>query len=122
MKIMTGIDLHSNNALCGLMDENGQRLVHKKLPCDLASILQLLLVPQRTSLILSFKSLNERTLGQSVALSRVKAMKAEEARALFTDPADQLVSGMEIELISQLNQAINKIEAHVLSVAGRWST
>ena len=42
MKIMTGIDLHSNNALCGLMDESGRRLVHRKLPCDLSSILQLL--------------------------------------------------------------------------------
>ena len=42
MKIMVGIDLHSNNALCGLMDESGRRLVHKKLPCDLAAILQLL--------------------------------------------------------------------------------
>ena len=34
MKIMVGIDLHSNNALCGLMDESGRRLVHQKLPCD----------------------------------------------------------------------------------------
>jgi hypothetical protein len=42
MKIMVGIDLHSNNALCGLMDESGRRLVHKQLPCDLATILQLL--------------------------------------------------------------------------------
>ena len=42
MKIMVGIDLHSNNALCGLMDENGQRLLHKKLPCDLDAILKLL--------------------------------------------------------------------------------
>ena len=42
MKIMVGIDLHSNNALCGLMDESGQRLVHKKLPCELPPILQLL--------------------------------------------------------------------------------
>ncbi len=42
MKIMVGIDLHSNNALCGLMDESGRRLLHKKLPCDLATILQLL--------------------------------------------------------------------------------
>jgi len=42
MKIMVGIDLHSNNALCGLMDESGLRLVHQKLPCDLATILQLL--------------------------------------------------------------------------------
>ncbi|MCU0782673.1 MAG: hypothetical protein MUF81_01225 [Verrucomicrobia bacterium] len=42
MKIMTGIDPHSNNALCGLMAESSQRLVHKQLPCDLPAILQLL--------------------------------------------------------------------------------
>jgi transposase len=42
MKIMVGIDLHSNNALCGLMDESGRRLIHKQLPCDLAAILQML--------------------------------------------------------------------------------
>ena len=211
MKIMTGIDLHSNNALCGLMDESGQRLVHKQLPCDLPAILQLLdpykeriatvaiestynwywladglrdhgyqvvlanptrmkpydglkhtddvsdaffltellrlnilptghlydrrtrpvrdllrrrllLVHQRTSLILSFKSLNERTLGQRVALARVKALKPDEARARFTAPADQLLSATEIELMGHLTQAINQIEAHVLSVAGKWST
>ena len=211
MKIMTGIDLHSNNALCGLMDESGQRLVHKKLPCELPAILQLLapykerihavavestynwywladglqdhgyrvvlanparmqpydglkhtddvsdaffltelmrlnilptghlydrktrsvrdllrrrllLVHQRTSLILSFKSLNERTLGQRVPLTRVKAMKPEEARARFTDPADQLLSGTEIELMGHLQKAITQIEQHVLSGAGKWDT
>lgn len=42
MKIMVGIDLHSNNVLCGLMDESGRRLLHRKLPCDLAPILSLL--------------------------------------------------------------------------------
>lgn len=198
MKIMTGIDLHSNNALYGLMDESGRRLVHKRLPCDLPAILQLLapykeristvaiestynwywladglrdhgyqvvlanpagmkpydglkhtddvsdaffltellrlnilptghlydrktrpvrdllrrrllLVRQRTTLILSFKSLSERTLGQRVPLARVKAMKAAEARALFTDPADQLLSGTEIELVGQLTQAIGNV-------------
>ena len=35
MKIMVGIDRHSNNALCGLVDETGRRLGHKQLPCDL---------------------------------------------------------------------------------------
>jgi transposase len=209
MKIMTGIDLHSNNALCGLMDENGRRLVHKRLPCDLSAILQLLapyqeriatvaiestynwywladglrdhgyhvvlanparmkpydglkhtddvsdaffltellrlnilptghlydrqtrpvrdllrrrllLVRQRTTLILSFKSLNERTLGQRVPLAQVKAMSVAAARARFTDPADQLLSGTEIGLIGQFNRAIQRIEARVLSVAGKW--
>ena len=42
MKIMTGIDLHSHNALCGLMDESGRRVLHKKLPCELPAILQVL--------------------------------------------------------------------------------
>jgi len=211
MKIMTGIDLHSNNALCGLMDESGRRLVHKKLPCDLPSILQLLkpykkriasvaiestynwywladglqdhgypvvlanparmkpydglkhtddvsdaffltdllrlgilptghlyerktrpvrdllrrrmlLVHQRTSLILSFKSLNERTLGQRVPLARVKSMSVEEARARFTQPADQLLSGQQIQLMGHLQRAITEIEEHVLGVAGPWTT
>lgn len=78
---------------------------------------RLLLVRQRTSLILSFKSLNERTLGQRVPLSRVKAMSAKEARARFTEPADQLLGGQQIELMGQLQQAITKIEQHVLGVA-----
>jgi len=209
MKIMVGIDLHSNNALCGLMDENGRRLVHQKLPCDLAAILQLLepykdriatiavestfnwywlvdglqdhgyhvvlanparmqpysgmkytddvsdayflaellrlnllptghlydrktrpvrdllrrrllLVRQRTTLILSFKSLNERTLGQRVPLTRVKAMQAEEAQARFTDPADQLLSGQQIILMGHLTDSIMKLEQHILGVVGKW--
>ena len=211
MKIMVGIDLHSNNALCGLMDESGRRLVHQKLPCDMASILQmlkpykeriatvaiestfnwywlvdglqdhgyqvvlanparmkpysgkkhtddvsdayflaellrlnilptghlydrqtrpvrdllrrrLLLVHQRTTLILSFKSLHERTLGQRVPLARVKAMKPEEAQAHFTDPADQLLSGEQITLMGQLSDSIKKLEGHILNLVGKWPT
>jgi transposase len=206
MKIMVGIDLHSNNALCGLMDENGRRLLHKQLPCDLESILQLLkpykkridtiavestynwywlvdglqdhgyhvvlanpaamqpysgkkhtddisdafflaellrlnllptghiydrklrpvrdllrrrllLVRQRTTLILSFKSLNERTLGERVPLARVKAMSPEDAQARFTAPADQLLAGEQITLMDHQTDAITKIEQHILKVA-----
>jgi transposase len=206
MKIMVGIDLHSNNALCGFMDENGRRLLHKQLPCDLASILQLLkpykkridtiavestfnwywlvdglqdhgyhvvlanpaamqpysgkkhtddvsdafflaellrlkllptghiydrqlrpvrdllrrrllLVRQRTTLILSFKSLNERTLGERVPLARVKAMSPADAQARFTAPADQLLAGEQITLMDHQTAAITKIEQHILKVA-----
>jgi transposase len=206
MKIMVGIDLHSNNALCGLMDENGRRLLHKQLPCDLESILQLLkpykkridtiavestynwywlvdglqdhgyhvvlanpaamqpysgkkhtddvsdafflaellrlnllptghiydrklrpvrdllrrrllLVRPRTTLILSFKSLNERTLGERVPLARVKAMSPEDAQARFTAPADQLLAGEQITLMDHQTDAITKIEQHILKVA-----
>jgi transposase len=209
MKIMVGIDLHSNNALCGLMDESGQRLVHKKLPCELSAILQLLdpykdriatvaiestfnwywlvdglqdhgyyvvlanpaamqpyhgkkhtddvsdayflaellrlnllptghiadrkirpvrdllrrrllLVRQRTTLILSFKSLTERTLGQRVPLARVKAMKPAAAQARFTAAADQLLSGEQITLLGHLTDSITKLEQHILGVAGKW--
>ena len=209
MKIMVGIDLHSNSALCGLMDESGQRLLHKKLPCDLSAILELLapykeriatlavestfnwywlvdglqdhgyhvvlanpagmqpysgkkhtddvsdayflaellrldllptghiydrktrpvrdllrrrllLVRQRTTLILSFKSLNERTLGQRVALARVKTMKPAEAQARFTEPADQLLSAQQITLMGHLTDSITQLEQHILGVAGKW--
>ena len=211
MKIMTGIDLHSNNVLCGLMDESGRRMLHKKLPCDLSTILQvlepykariaqvavestynwywlvdgledhgypvvlanparmqqydglkhtddvsdafflcelmrlgilptshlynrqtrpvrdllrrrMLLVQLRTSLILSFKSLNERTLGQRVPLARVKSMSSEEAQARFTAPADQLLSGEQIGLMGRLQESIAKIEKHILATTGAWQT
>ena len=211
MKILVGIDLHSNNALCGLMDESGRRLLHQKLPGDLAPILQLLkphqdriatialestfnwywlvdglqdhgyhvglanpaamqpysgmkhtddvsdacfltellrlnllptghlcdrqtrpvrdrlrrrllLVRQRTTLILSFKSLHERTLGQRVPLARVKTMSVADAQARFTAPADQLLSGQQITLMGHLTEAIQKMEQHILAVAGKWTS
>ena len=37
-KVMAGIDLHSNNAMLGLMDEGGGRLAHQKVECDLKEI------------------------------------------------------------------------------------
>jgi transposase len=211
MKIMTGIDLHSNNALCGLMDENGRRVLHKKLPCDLPAILQvlapykeriaqvavestynwywlvdgledhgypvvlanparmkqydglkhtddvsdafflcelmrlgilptshlydrqtrpvrdllrrrMLLVQLRTSLILSFKSLNERTLGQRVPLRAVKALSVEQAQARFTAPADQLLGGEQIGLMGQFQKSIARIEKHILAAIQAWPT
>ena len=211
MKILVGIDLHRNHALCGLMEETGRRLIHKKLPCDLTAFLQLLapyqeriatvavestfngywlvdglqeqgyhvvlahpaamqpyrgmkytddvsdayflaerlrlnllptghlcdrqtrpvrdrlrrrllLVHQRTTLILSFQSLNARTLGQRVPLARVKTMSVADAQARFPAPADQLLSGTEIELMGHLTEAILKLEQHILAVAGEWTS
>jgi transposase len=37
--ILGGIDLHSNNLVVALMDRDGSRLAHRRLPCDLAQIL-----------------------------------------------------------------------------------
>jgi transposase len=35
---MAGIDLHSNNLFCGIVDLEGRRVFEKKLPCDLNSV------------------------------------------------------------------------------------
>ena len=40
--LMAGIDLHSNNIMVGLVDGQGQRLAHQKLPCELKRILEFL--------------------------------------------------------------------------------
>lgn len=209
--IMVGIDLHSNNARCGLMDLTGQRLLQRKLPCELAAILpvlepyrerittiavestfnwywlvdglqdhgyhvvlanparmqpysglkhtddvsdaffltellrldilptghlydrvtrpvrdllrrRMLLVRQRTTLILSFKSLHERTLGQRVPLVRVKRLSPEEAQAGFTAPADQLLSAEQIHLVGQLSASIARLEQHILEEVAPWAT
>ena len=42
MKLMAGIDLHSNNLFCAIVDMDGKRVFEKKLPCDLESVLQAL--------------------------------------------------------------------------------
>jgi hypothetical protein len=75
-------------------------------------------VQLRTSLILSFKSLHERTLGERVPLLRVKSMSVEQAQALFSAPADQLLSGEQIGLVGQLEQSISRLENHILQTAG----
>ena len=42
VKCMAGIDLHSNNLFCAIVDLKGQRVFEKKLPCDLESVLRAL--------------------------------------------------------------------------------
>jgi transposase len=39
---MAGIDLHSNNLFCAIVDMNGQRVFEQKLPCQLESVLRAL--------------------------------------------------------------------------------
>jgi transposase len=39
---MAGIDLHSNNLFCAIVDLTGQRVFEKKLPCELESVLRAL--------------------------------------------------------------------------------
>src|SRR4051812_9976665 len=41
-KLMAGIDLHSNNAVIGIVDEHGKRMAHQKIECDLKLIIKFL--------------------------------------------------------------------------------
>jgi predicted NBD/HSP70 family sugar kinase len=42
VKYMAGIDLHSNNLFCAIVDMDGKRVFEKRLPCDLESVLAVL--------------------------------------------------------------------------------
>lgn len=207
MKRLTcGIDLHSDNLVLGLQDQDGKRIAHRRLECDLKKVLEFLkpfkkemeaiavestfnwywlvdglkaaaypvvlanpakidqysglkhaddtsdafflaellrlkilptgyiydpvlrpvrdllrrrmsLVHQRTSLMLSFKSLFTRTTGQALLLSKVKAMGVSEAEHLYEHPANQLIAGLQKKHIEELSQSIEKIEKVVLKTA-----
>jgi transposase len=41
-RLMAGIDLHSNNVVAGIVDQDGQRIAHQKLDCDLKKIVAFL--------------------------------------------------------------------------------
>jgi transposase len=77
------------------------------------------LVHQRTSLMLSFKTLFARTTGQRLLLSKVKAMSIKEAEQLYEHPANQLIAGLQKKHIEDLDESIAKIEKGVLKVAAR---
>jgi transposase len=204
-QLMAGIDLHSNNLFCGIVDLDGKRVFEKKLPCELPKVLQalkpfknqlnaiavestfnwywlvdglqdegydiklanpagmdqysgikhtddksdafwiadmlrlnilptghicerqlrsvrdllrrrMLLVHQRTSLILSLESLHTRTLGRRLSLGEIKLLTVKAAQEAFTHPADQLISGLEVQLIAELSKAIKQIEKMVLAM------
>jgi transposase len=206
MRLMAGIDLHSNNVVIGIMDMDGQRVAQQKLECRLqdvakflapykkrlekvavestynwywlvdglqaagypvvlanpakitqysglkhaddqndafflAELLRLKILPtgyvydaelrpvrdllrrrmslvhQRTALLLSFKSLFTRTTGQQMSLSRLKQLAVAEAQKLYEHPANQLIAGLQIEHIEQLDASIGRVEKAVLSVA-----
>jgi len=205
-ELMAGIDLHSNNIMVGIVDRDGKRLAHQKLPCELkrigeylapfkgrlagmavestynwywlvdglqaagypvvlanpakiapysglkhaddksdafflAELLRLGILPtgyvldaklrpvrdllrrrmklvqHRTSLMLSFKSLFTRTTGGQMSLNRLKTMEVKEAQELYEHPANQLIAGLQLQHIEQLNASISRLEKAVLGVA-----
>jgi len=75
------------------------------------------LMRQRTTLFLSAKSLHQRTTGRALELRRLKAMEPEEAVALYTHPANQLIARIQKEHIDSLDQSIRQIEKAVMKVA-----
>ena len=81
---------------------------------------RLLLVHQRTALMLSFKSLYTRTTGGQMSLNELKGLKVERAQKLYEHPANQLIAGMQIEHIEQLKQSIQTIERQVLQRLGSY--
>ena len=205
-KVMAGIDLHSNNLVIGISDQDGKRLAKQRVPCELNEVVKflapfkkrleqvavestynwywlvdglqalkypvvlanpagmeqynglkhaddtndafflaellrlkilptghiyeaqlrptrdllrrrLMLVHQRTALMLSFKSLYTRTTGREMPLTTLKGLKVEQARQLYEHPANQLIAGMQIEQIDHLGEGIGQIEKMVLSCA-----
>jgi transposase len=207
-QLMAGIDLHSNNMFCGIVDQDGKRVFGQKLPCELPRVLQALkpfkgrieqiavestynwywlvdglqdhhypvvlanparmeqynglkvtddqsdafflaemlrlnilptghicdrpwrpvrdllrrrlsLVRQRTSLILSLKSLHTRTTGQDLPLGQLKALPPESAGRLFENPFDQLTARVQTQLLDQFDQRIGEIEKSLLGKVSR---
>jgi len=78
---------------------------------------RLTLVQHRTALLLSFKSLYTRTTGQELALGKLKAMAIPEAQQLYEHPANQLIAGLQLHHIEQLNASIATLEKAVLASA-----
>jgi len=205
-KVIAGIDLHGNNLIIGLMDQNGQRLTHQTMECELAKVDKFLrpykarlqsmavestfnwywlvdglrergysidlanpakieqysgikhaddkndafhlaelqrlnilpkahiydaelrpvrdllrrrtnLVQERTALMLSFKSLYNRTTGQVMPLTQLKGMAPKDAPKLYEHPANQLIAQIQIEHITALGQSVARIEKAVLKCA-----
>lgn len=205
-KVIAGIDLHGNNLIIGVMDQNGKRLTHKLLNCELEQVDKFLrpykgrlqsmavestfnwywlvdglrergysidlanpakieqysgikhaddkndafylaelqrlnilpqayiydaelrpvrdllrrrtnLVQERTALMLSFKSLYNRTTGHVMPLSQLKSLTPKEAPGLYKHPANQLVAQIQVEHITALGQSIQRIEKAVLNSA-----
>ena len=205
-RLFAGLDLHSNNVMIAMINQDGKRMAHRKLACDLNEVVQFLtpfktqiqtmavestfnwywlvdglraqgypidlanparieqysglkhaddkddayhlaelqrlkilpkahvydpqlrpvrdllrrrsgLVHQRTSLLLSFKSLHARTTGRPLTLSEVKQMEPKQAPKLYEHPANQLIAQVQAEHIQALAGSIGRIEKAVLGCA-----
>jgi transposase len=75
---------------------------------------RLSLVHQRSSLLVSFKSLYTRMTGAAMNLGKLKSMEPNQAAALYEHPAHQLIAKIQKEHIEGLDKSIARIEKAVL--------
>ncbi len=78
-----------------------------------------LLVHQRTSQLLSVKSLYARTTGQRLTQGEVKALEEKDLPARFPNAADHLIAREQVGLIDHLDKSVAQIEKVVRRVAQR---
>jgi transposase len=78
-----------------------------------------LLVHQRTSQLLSLKSLYARTTGQTLGQGAAKALDPKDLKRLFPHPADHWIASQQVALIEQLTSGIGALEKEVEAVADK---
>jgi transposase len=78
---------------------------------------RMLLVQQRTALMLSFKSLYNRTTGVAMPLTQLKGLEPAEAQKLYKHPANKLIAQIQLQQIASFDESIARIEKAVLKCA-----
>jgi transposase len=71
---------------------------------------RMLLVGQRTTHVLSFKSLMERQNGSSMTSSKIKTLTPESVVPLFKDAQSTLMGQANVRMIRALNEEIDHLE------------
>jgi len=78
---------------------------------------RMLLVQQRTSQMLSLKSLYARMTGQTLSQGLVKSLSIEEVPKYLSHVADRQIATEQVRLMEQFTQGIRQIEKTVEKVA-----
>ena len=99
--LFAGIDLHSNNLMIGIVDQNGKRLKHQKLDCNLQEVVKWLKPFKRR-----FKSLAVESTYNWYWL--VDGLRALSYPVVLANPA-------QIEQYSGLKHADDKSDAYFLA-------
>ena len=99
--LFAGIDLHSNNLMIGIVDQNGRRLKHQKLECNLQQVVDFL-KPFKER----FKSLAVESTYNWYWL--VDGLRAQGYPVVLANPA-------EIQQYSGLKHSDDKSDAYFLA-------